>query len=431
FRLLSLHPGRGLTAGAVAALAGTSEAGARSLLEVLLDENLVEQRTADRYELHDLLHAYAVERAEADAASEAGRRDRAGAYDRLLSWYLHAAENVSRAVESRRLLETVPPLPGEPEPPHFGSAPEAMAWYDAERENLGAVIDCAAKTGRHEIALRLPIALLGCYQLRKDWPRWRAGYETGLAGAREVGDRAAESRLLNGLGLALFDVRAFEAAIEVFGQALALAEEFGDRAQVASVLGNIGDCHCHLHDFATAEDVIKQSLALWREIGTPQNLASSLTNYGVMLYEAGRHGEAHDAHTEAWAAAREAGNRRYEAIIVFNLAEVCVALDRLAEAEEHFRLASQAAREAADRPTEAEALRSLAGVLTARSRPAEALAALEEALSVFDALGSPEAAAVREQLAGRAAAGAATGTATTGTAGAAVAAPAAPGVSEA
>ena len=406
FRLMSLHPGRRLPAGAVAALAGTTESEAQALLEALVDENLVEQRTADRYELHDLLHAYAVERAEAEAAGAQGRLDRAAAYDRLLSWYLHAAENVSRAVETRRLLPTVPPRPGEPEPPYFATAPEAMAWYDAERENLGAVIGCAARTGRHEIALRLPVALLGCYQLRKDWPRWRAGYETGLASARAAGDRVAESRLLNGLGLALFDVREFEAAIGVFRPALALAEEFGDRAQVASILGNIGDCHCHLHDFATAEDVIKQGLALRREIGSPQHLASALTNYGVMLHEAGRNAEAHAAHTEAWAAARDAGNRRYEAIIVFNLAEVCVALGRLGEAEEHYRLALTASREAADRPTEGEALRSLAKVLAARSEPAAAVAVLEEALAVFDALGSPEAAAVRKQLAAAAAASA-------------------------
>ncbi|NUR25791.1 MAG: cytochrome C, partial [Catenulispora sp.] len=110
FRLLSLHPGRGFTAGAVAALAGTSEADAEDILEALLDENLVEQRTVDRYELHDLLHTYALERLAADEEEPA----RAEALARLLSWYLHTAENVSRAVETRRLLETDEPRPGEP-----------------------------------------------------------------------------------------------------------------------------------------------------------------------------------------------------------------------------------------------------------------------------------------------------------------------------
>ena len=177
FRLVSLHPGRGFTTGAVAALTGTSLTAARGALEALIDENLVEQRTADRYELHDLLHAYAVERAETDES--AAERDEALA--RLVSWYLHTAENVSRAVESRRLLETLPPRPGEPEPPVFDSALEAMAWYDAERENLSAVLQSAADAGRPELALRLPVTLLGCYQMRKDWTRWRSAYETGLA----------------------------------------------------------------------------------------------------------------------------------------------------------------------------------------------------------------------------------------------------------
>lgn len=394
FRLLSLHPGRGFTAGAVAALAGTSEADAEDILEALLDENLVEQRTVDRYELHDLLHTYVLERVVADEDEPA----RAEALTRLLSWYLHTAENVSRAVETRRLLETVEPRPGEPEPPHFATAPEAMAWYDAERENLSAVLAGAAATGHHALALRLPVALLGCYQLRKDWPRWRTGYETGLASAREVGDRAAEGRLLNGLGLALFDVRAYEQAIEVYREALALAEELDNQPQVASILGNIGDCHCHLGELDTAETVIKQSLEIFRELGQPQNLASSLCNYGVLLHTAGRDEEAHATYTEAWSAAQAAGNRRYEAIIAFNRAEVCVSLDRFEDAEDDYRAALTGAREAGDRPTEAETLRSLAGLLRARSRPAEATRALEEALALFEALGSPEAASVRAEL---------------------------------
>ncbi|ACU70477.1 NB-ARC domain protein [Catenulispora acidiphila DSM 44928] len=395
FRLLSLHPGRGFTSGAVAALSGTSEGAARAALEALVDENLIEQRTADRYELHDLLHAYAVERAQIDE-SAAEREESLG---RLLSWYLHTTENVARAVENRRLLETLPTLPSEPAAPRFASAQEAMAWYDAERENLSAVLMCAADTGRHDLALRLPVTLLGCYQRRKDWARWRSAYETGLDSAREAGDRTAQGRLYNGLGLVLFDLRAYPQAIEVYGEALALAEEIGSTRQVASILGNIGDCHCRLGDFGTAETVIRRSLALFREIGDPQNLASSLCNYGVLLHEAKRLEESHATYSEALAASRKAGNRRFEAIIAFNRAEVCMDQDRPAEAEEDYRLALTAAQDADDRPTEAEARRSLARPLRALSRPAEAREALRAALALFEALGSPEAAVTRERLA--------------------------------
>jgi tetratricopeptide (TPR) repeat protein len=395
FRLVSLHPGRRFTTGAVAALTGTSLGTARGALEVLIDENLVEQRTADRYELHDLLHAYAIERAETDES--AAERDEALA--RLVSWYQHTAENVSRAVESRRLLETLPPRPGEPEPPRFDSALEAMAWYDAERENLSAVLLSAADAGRHELALRLPVTLLGCYQMRKDWARWRSAYETGLAAARRIGDRTAQNRLLNGLGLALYDVQEYSEAIEVYTEGLAVAEELGDRPQVASILGNIAGCWSRLGDYETSEQMHRRGLELFREIGNPQNLASSLTNLGNMLHEAKRLEESHEAQTGALAAAREAGNRRYEAIIAFNRAEVCMDLGRPAEAEEDYRLALTAAQEAGDRPVEAEALRSLARPLRALSRPQEARVVLRAALAVFEALGSPEARVTRERLA--------------------------------
>lgn len=396
FRLLSLHPGRDFGTGAVAALTGVSEGRARAALEALLDESMIEQRgAADRYEMHDLLHAYALERAESDESAA----EREAALARLLSWYLHSAESVSQAIEKRRLLPGLEPLPGEPAPPRFGSAPEAMAWYDTERENLGAALACAADAGRHDLALRLPVTLLGCYQLRKDWARWRSGYETGLASAREIGDRAAENRLLNGLGLALYDVREDTAAIEVYEQALAVAEELGDLHQVASILGNIGGCYSRLGDYATAERVHRRGLELFREVGSAQNVASALTNLGTMLHEAKRLEESHVAQSEALVAAREAGNRRYEAIIAFNRAELCMDLGRTADAEEDYRLALTAAREAGDRPTEAEALRSLARPLRALSRLSEARETLREALAVFEALGSPETAITRERLA--------------------------------
>lgn len=395
FRLVGLHPGRGFTTGAVAALTGTSLGAARGALEALVDENLVEQRTADRYDLHDLLHAYAVERAESDESAP----ERAEALARLLSWYQHTAENVSRAVESRRLLEQLPPRPGEPEPPRFDSALEAMAWYDAERENLSAVLLSAADAGWHELTLRLPVTLLGCYQMRKDWARWRSAYETGLAAARRIGDRTAQNRLLNGLGLALYDVQEYSEAVEAYSEALAVAEELGDRQQVASILGNIAGCWSRLGDYETSERMHRRGLELFREIGNPQNLASSLTNLGNMLHEAERLEESHEAQTGALAAAREAGNRRYEAIIAFNRAEVCMDLGRPAEAEEDYRLALTAAQEAGDRPVEAEALRSLARPLRALSRPREARVTLRAALAVFEALGSPEAAVTRERLA--------------------------------
>ena len=191
FRLLSLHPGRGFTGGAVAALTGTPEGAARGALEALVDENLVEQRTADRYELHDLLHAYALERPRPTRARRSGRR----------RWRGLCRGICTRPRASRRRWRSG----GCWRPCRRGPAsrrrrPSTRRWRRWPGTTPNARTSarswpCAADAGWHELALRLPVTLLGCYQLRTDWPHWRAAYETGLASARAIGDRAAEGRL--------------------------------------------------------------------------------------------------------------------------------------------------------------------------------------------------------------------------------------------
>ncbi|MDG4798269.1 AfsR/SARP family transcriptional regulator [Micromonospora sp. WMMD1082] len=64
FRLLSLHPGDDFDPDAVAALAGLEVAVAESMLDRLVDDNLVGQRAAGRYHLHEMTRDCAVELSE-------------------------------------------------------------------------------------------------------------------------------------------------------------------------------------------------------------------------------------------------------------------------------------------------------------------------------------------------------------------------------
>jgi DNA-binding SARP family transcriptional activator/DNA-binding XRE family transcriptional regulator len=59
FRLLATDPGQDLGVDSVAALAGTTRTGARRTLNLLLREHLVTVRDSNRYNIHDLLRAYA------------------------------------------------------------------------------------------------------------------------------------------------------------------------------------------------------------------------------------------------------------------------------------------------------------------------------------------------------------------------------------
>ncbi len=85
FRLLGLWQGPSIGLPAAAALIGQPEDAVADALEVLVDAQLLQAPAPDRYRFHDLLKAYAADRAMAEEP-QAARDD---AVRRVLAWYLH------------------------------------------------------------------------------------------------------------------------------------------------------------------------------------------------------------------------------------------------------------------------------------------------------------------------------------------------------
>jgi DNA-binding SARP family transcriptional activator len=98
FRLLALHPGTGISGPAASALAMTSTARARRLLDDLANAHLLEETGPDRYQFHDLVRLYARE----VAAAEETTADRDTATRRLLHWYLHTADSACAVLNPQR-----------------------------------------------------------------------------------------------------------------------------------------------------------------------------------------------------------------------------------------------------------------------------------------------------------------------------------------
>jgi DNA-binding SARP family transcriptional activator/tetratricopeptide (TPR) repeat protein/DNA-binding XRE family transcriptional regulator len=148
FRLLGLHPGPDVDVRAAAALADLDIAGADEVLAELVDTHLIEEPSAGRYRLHDLIRDYA-----AGLAADEPERD--AAIDRLLTYYLHAT-----AVCDRWLPSTVNRLlPDDGRPPRQVAAPPdvsaAFGWLTIEHANITASVRLAATTGRHRMTWRL------------------------------------------------------------------------------------------------------------------------------------------------------------------------------------------------------------------------------------------------------------------------------------
>ncbi|MEV0829994.1 hypothetical protein [Nonomuraea rubra] len=82
--------------------------------------------------------------------AKAADDDREQALDRLLDHYLDTAAAANDHLRA---------LPGQAVPDRFTGRDHAMAWFDAERADLGSVVTLAHTTGRHRMAYDLPICL--------------------------------------------------------------------------------------------------------------------------------------------------------------------------------------------------------------------------------------------------------------------------------
>ncbi|BCL12356.1 AfsR/SARP family transcriptional regulator [Micromonospora sagamiensis] len=146
FRLLGLAPGPDIAVDAVPALTGLDREQAALAVGRLAADHLVGPSGPGRYATHDLLRLYMRQRAEA----EDDQTTRTAAVEALLHWYLDHARAATRILH--------PHLPGLTDLEHpaptarFGDHAAAVDWLDAERPNLVAAAEHAARYGPRSVA---------------------------------------------------------------------------------------------------------------------------------------------------------------------------------------------------------------------------------------------------------------------------------------
>lgn len=183
FRLLSAVPGPDISNAAAAALTDLPIPAARRILASLASAHLVESaKEAGRWQMHDLVRFYTIQKSDLNARAD----DREQARERVLGYYLRMAG----AANERLSVTLTTPGSGE-----FSGYAEALDWLDAERVNLIAAIDLAAESGRHEVAISLPLAIanyLGPWRGRTD--ELIAVATISLDISRQVNDKDGEAK---------------------------------------------------------------------------------------------------------------------------------------------------------------------------------------------------------------------------------------------
>ncbi|RSD08496.1 ATP-binding protein [Amycolatopsis eburnea] len=378
-RLLAQPPGRDIDAAAAAALAGQDPDGTRDRLETLATAHLLTRPAPGRYGLHDLVRAYAAERARLD---EPGSRAH-DAVTRLLDHYRHrvavAMDLVYPYEKDRR-----PAVAGSPGPGPV-TAEAARDWLDAEEAN---VVAAAARPGRPRHTADIAMLLWRHLHVMGRTTVAVTLHERALEAVAELGDRAGEVHALNHLGGARWKQGRIEEAQRLFARALGLARETGDRVNEGRALNNLGIVHERQRRTREALACYEQAMAIAREVGDRAGRSRAGCNIGNACAALGRYAEALGQFRGALAIAREIGDRANEAYLLNNIGNVLRRQDHRAEALDHFRRALAIGQELGDREYTGHALTNIGAVHQQLGRPGEAEDCHRRALGIARDVGS-------------------------------------------
>ncbi len=383
FRLLGLHPGPEVDPRAAAALAGLPAADSRRLLGVLVNAELMQETRPDRFGFHDLLRAYAADR----AAAEDPAAQRQAAVTRLLDWYRYAANVAVDLLRPHRAgLRLDLPVPPTG-PLDLVDATAANAFLETELPTLLAATRHAAARGWDEHAWQLPHLLWPWFEVGGYLDDWLAMGRLAVAGAGRLADRQAQAESRRGLAAVHRRLGRPDEALEYQRQALDLQRDRGDRRGQAAIRNDIAITQGGVGRLTEAADQLRQALELYRQVGDAHGEAAVLGNLASVSQGLGEYPAAREHLRRGLELARQAGDHRTQAAMLGSLGVLHLVLGDHADAAEHARQSVELYRSTRDRLGEARGL-AVGGVALQRlGRYADAARAHRQALDHFRQIG--------------------------------------------
>lgn len=398
FRLLGIHPGPDVSGPAAASLAGAGVGlrQARRLLAELTRSNLLVQHGPGRFGFHDLLRAYATERAEAEEPAAAIQ----AAIRRLLDHYLHSADAADRVLyPARDPIALDPPAAGvTPERP--AGHGQALGWFEAEHKVLLAVVNLAGSAGLLSHAWQLPWVLADFLDRRGHWSDWAAVQRVAVAAATSSGDQIGMASAHRALGGALIQLGSYHDARTHLRRARSLNSQLGDRVGQARASLNLAWVSELEGSYPSALDDANRALELFRQASNRAGEGRALNIVGWYHARLSNHERAVAFCEQAVELCRELDDRLGEA----------AAWDSLGYAHRHLghhQLALTCSARAIDlteqlgeRYRRAGALDNAGDTHLAAGDPRAARRSWQQALAILEDLRHPDADSVRRKLAG-------------------------------
>ncbi|MCX4751368.1 tetratricopeptide repeat protein [Kitasatospora sp. NBC_01287] len=405
FRLLGLWPGPFLELPAAAALLGLTEREVEPALEALVDAQLLENTSANRYTFHDLTRAYAYEQ----CLRHDPPRLREEAADRLLTWYLHSAANATDLMNPDQARAGFDRIPACPTALTFPDRPAAQLWCQRERENLGAAVALAAERPS-VLSWVLPTSLMNYYVQYRHWADMFRAATLGLTAARRLGDQEAQAWTLIALSIGHRLLGRMPEALDTAREAMTMAElaQGEQAAQGAPVIGAAASLYAStLHVMERYEEAIswyETALPSLRAEGRLGKLAATLNNLGYAYNELGRYQEAITWYRRAIELLHEAPDPSpygfVEATVLDSLGRAHHGLGELDLAGETLRAASDQRLQLGDQEGAATTLDRLGDVRLAAGERLAAREAWQRAAQCLTGRDHPLTATLRAKLDG-------------------------------
>jgi DNA-binding SARP family transcriptional activator len=384
FRLLGLHPAQHWDPYAAAALtAAASLAQARRALAELARAHLIQPAGPGRYQMHDLLRAYAASLANSHDGGPARQAALTTSFDYYLAASIAAANRLGPAYRTWR----PDPPPVSTPVPEFSDLAAAQAWLDAELPTLVRVAEYTVGHGWPHYTSRLGTTL---HEYLVGTGHYTEGiliatYE--LDAAHGTGDRAAQAGALRRLATYHCQQGRLPQGIDCARQAVALTLALGDRLAQARAHYQLAVVQLFQGRYQHSARSLRRALALYRELGDRTGESNTLSAMGLICLWQGRYQQAVRQLRRALAVAREAGNQPGEAEALDSLGEAYWQLGDYQQATGYAQQALTTSREIGDRYGEADALLTLGRVRHRLGQYDQALSDQHQAQALYQQFG--------------------------------------------
>ncbi len=372
------------------------------LLTALVDKSLLQWNPAGRYELHELVRQYGLEKLE--AAGETAETQ-----TKHFAFFLELAETILPKLEGAELGRWLDQLQAE-----MDNFRAALSWaveqgdeedgvrlagtlwwfwytrgYLSEgREWLGRALSraAAAPPGEAQAKARQGAGVLAWNQ--GDYEQARRHHEASLALMRSLGDQRAVSVELNNLGNVAMDQGDYEGAEMMLEESLAIKIALGDQFGQASTLNNLGLAAFGQGDFDAACSYYEQSLALKRSLEDTRGIAITLGNLGNTYLELGRFDRAYELLQESLALKQVLGDRWGVAVVLRQLGELSVRWGDYPAARDQLRESLLIRQQLDDKWSIADSLEAFATLAFAEEEPERAARLWGAAEALREAIGT-------------------------------------------